>query len=153
MIQGKGYRIQSLFTLRWLQLAFPYGDAMPAHFSKFALLLLVSLLVPANLRHPEVMVRIRYLAALRTLNYALCIMNYALNIVPMPEASVDEDASAILAKYQVRMPRQPLMIQSIPETTSPQPFTHNHLRLRILRTNARHNFVTLLWREVVHISP
>jgi hypothetical protein len=30
------------------------------------------------------------------------------------------------------------MVQSIPEAPTPQPFAHNHLRLRVLRPNRRH---------------
>ena len=67
MVQGKGYRVQRLFPLQRLQFAFPNGDAMPAHFSQFALFLLVTLLVPANLRHPEIPIRLRNLAAGRTI--------------------------------------------------------------------------------------
>ena len=70
--------------------------------------------------------------------------------MPMPEASVDEDASPVFSQYQVWMPRQAFMIQAISEATPPQPFAHNHFWLRILIVNRRHVFMPLLWSEVVH---
>ena len=77
---------------------------MPSHFSQLALLLLVTFLIPANFRHPEIMISVGYLAASRTFH---CLRIYKMS---MPEASVDEDASAILAKHQVRMPWQAFVI-------------------------------------------
>lgn len=44
-------------------------------------------------------------------------------------------------------PRQPWRIQPIPESPTPQPFTHNHLRLRILRMDRRHVLMPLFFRE------
>ena len=68
MVQGERYGVQRLFTLRRFQLAFPHRNTMPAHFSQFPLLLLISFLIPANLRYPELPVRLRDLAALRIHN-------------------------------------------------------------------------------------
>ena len=110
MVQGERYRVQRLFPLRRLQLALPYRDAMPPHFSQFTLFLLITLLVPANLRHPELTIGSWNLAARGVLNYALCIMNYALNIVSMPKTPVYENTCAILTKHQVRMSRQAFVI-------------------------------------------
>ena len=138
MVQGERYRVQRLFPLRWLQLALPYRDAMPAHLSQFALFFLITLLVPANLRHPELTIGSWNLAARGVLNYALCIMNYALNIVSMPKAPIHEDACPILSQHQVWMPRQPFMIQSVPESSLPQTTTYNQLWLRILASNRCH---------------
>lgn len=60
------------------------------------------------------------------------------------------DARPILSQHQVRMPRQPPVIQTIPKSPLPQPTPHNHLRLRILRPDRLHIGVSLLWREFVH---
>ena len=68
MIQGEGDGVQRLFALLWLQLTFPDGDAMPSHLSQLALFLLIAFLVPSNLRHPELSIRLRYLAARTILN-------------------------------------------------------------------------------------
>ena len=67
MVQRERYRLQRLLTPRWLQLTLPHRDAMPSHFRQLAQLFLIPLLVPAYLRHPELAVRLRNLATLRTL--------------------------------------------------------------------------------------
>ena len=56
----------------------------------------------------------------------------------MPETSIYKDAGPVLPQYQVRMSGQPLVVQTITESPTPQPFAHNHLRLRVLRPNRRH---------------
>ena len=76
MVQRERYRLQRFLTLRWLQLALPNCDAMPAHFCQLPLFLLVPFLVPANLRHPEVAIRIRNLAALGIANHKLQIVKW-----------------------------------------------------------------------------
>ena len=147
MVQRERNRLQRFLTLRWLQLALPNCDAMPAHFSQFTLLFLVPLLVPTNLRHPELTVRLWNFAALRTLHFIL------FNKMSMPKAPVHEDARPVFPQHQVWMPRQSLMIQPISETSLPQATTHNHLRLRVLRPDGRHIFMTLLFGESVsHIA-
>ena len=89
MIQSKCYRIESLFTLRWLQFALPHNNAMPTHCCQFLLFLFVAFLVPANLRHPEVAVCRGNLAAGRT--HDTCFQK-----MPMPETAVNKDASPVL---------------------------------------------------------
>ena len=42
------------------------------------------------------------------------------------------------------------MVQAIPESVPPQPFTHHHLRLSILPLNGSHVIMSLLWSETVH---
>lgn len=71
--------------------------------------------------------------------------------VSVTETAIHEDTRPILPKHQVRMSRQPLMVQPIPESPTPQPFTHNHFRLRVLRPNSCHVIVPLLCREFIHI--
>ena len=63
MVQCKSNRLQSLFALLWLQLALPNSDAVLAHSCQFLLLFFIPFLVPANLRHPELPVRLRNLTA------------------------------------------------------------------------------------------
>ena len=149
MVQRKGDGFQRLFPLLRLQFALPYRDAMPTHLRQLALFLLVPFLISANLRHPELPVRLWNLAALRVHNVItpLALWRGAggeAHIVSMPEAPIHEDASPVFPQHQVRMPWQPLVIQSISESPLPQPTTHNHLRLRILRPNSRHVIMTLL---------
>ena len=138
MVQGERYRVQCLFALRWFQLALPYRDAMPPHLCQLPLLLLVPLLVPLNLCHPELPVRLRNLTALRTLNvYCFLFIGYC-NIVSMPEAPIHKDARPVFPQHQVRMSWQPLMVQPVSESPLPQATSHNDLRLRILRVDSRH---------------
>ena len=115
---------------------------MPTHRCKLLLLLLVPLFVPSDLRHPELRVCLRNLAALRTLNVRR-------NVVSVPKATIDEDASPVFLEHQVGMSWQSFMIEPISEASLPQSTPHNHLRLRVLRTNRSHRFVPLLWSESV----
>ena len=70
--------------------------------------------------------------------------------MPMPEAAIHEDASAIFPHHNVRMPRQSGMIQPIAEPMPPQPFAHNDLRLGVLAMNGRHISMALLYGEFIH---
>ena len=131
MVERKYDRIQRFLTLRRFQLTLPYRDTMPPHFSQLALLLLITLLIPTNLRHPELPIRIRNLAA-RTIHYSFFTIHFwQRHIVSMPKAPIHEDACPILPQHQVRMPRQFRRVQPIAESPLPQPLAHNHLRLRI----------------------
>ena len=154
MVQRERNRLQRFLTLRRLQLALPHSNAMLTHFCQSALLLLVTLFVPADLCHPKISIRLWNLAALRTLDVIFRLTSYIRHhLVSMPEASIHEDARPVFPQHQVWMPRQSLMIQPISESSTPQPTTHNHLRLRVLRPDGRHIFMTLLFCESVnHIA-
>ena len=143
MVERKSDGVKSHFTLLRLQFTFPYRYAMPSHFSQRLLLLLVAHLVPANLLHPEVAVCLRNLTAHRILRL------YHIHVMPMPEAAIHEDAGAVFPQYQVRMPRQPFVVQPVSESPFPQPMSHDHFRLRVLRTNSRHVFVSLFFSQMV----
>jgi len=67
-----------------------------------------------------------------------------MDVVSMPEAAVYEDTRPVLPHHNIRLPRQPWMIQSIAESMSPQPTTHHHLRLRVLAVDGSHISVALL---------
>ena len=113
MVQRECNRLQRFFPLRRLQFTLPYCDAMPAHFSQFTLFLLVTLLVSSNLSYPELTIRLRNLAALRTLHFIL------FNKMSMPEAPIHEDTRPVFPQHQVRMSGQSLVVQPIPEPTFP----------------------------------
>ena len=138
MVQRECNRVERLFALLRLQLALPHRDAVPPHLSQSALLLLVTFLVPANLRHPELTVRLRNLATLRILNTLYFIFCVQRDFVPMPEAPVHEDTRPVFPQHQIRMPWQPLVIEPIAESPLPQPTPHNHLGFRILPPDGRH---------------
>ena len=74
--QGVNERQQSLLPFRRLQFTLPDGNGVPAHCSQFMLYSHVPLLVPPYLRHPEVTVRLRNLATLRTFNYQFQTFNW-----------------------------------------------------------------------------
>ena len=63
----------------------------------------------------------------------------------MPEASIHQNAGAILPQYNIRFPRQPWMIESIPESPSPQELPDKNLRFGILALDCRHVIVALLY--------
>ena len=69
MVQGIGERFQRLFTFLWFQLTLPYRDAVPPHGCQPLLVLYIPFLVPTNLVHPELPVRLRNLTALRIGKY------------------------------------------------------------------------------------
>ena len=143
MVQRERNRLQRLFTLRRFQVAFPHRDAMPAHRCQLLLFLLVTLLVPANLRYPELAIRLRNLATLRIGKYVFTPVALWRGVggealMSMPEAPIHKNACPVLPQYQVRMSRQPLVVKPVPESPFPQSTPHNHLRLRVLRPNCRH---------------
>ena len=74
---------------------------------------------------------------------------YHIHVMSMPEATIHEDAGAVFPQYQVRMPRQPFVVQPVSESPFPQPMSHDHFRLRVLRTNSRHVFVSLFFSQMV----
>ena len=113
MVQRECNRLQRFFPLRRLQFTLPYCDAVPAHFRQLALFLLVTLFVSTNLCHPKVPIRLRNLAALRTLHFIL------FNKMSMPEAPIHEDTRPVFPQHQVRMSGQSLVVQPLPEPTFP----------------------------------
>ena len=151
MVQRECNRLQRFFPFRRLQFTLPHCDAVPTHCRQFALFLLVSFLVASYLVHPELTVRLRNLAALRTLDVIFRLTSYIRHhLVSMPEASIHEDARPVFSQHQVWMPRQSFMVQPISETSLPQATSHNHLRLRVFRMDSRHVLVPLFCREFIH---
>ena len=135
LIESIGQRLQCLFPFRWFQFALPDGNAMPTHLRQPLLRLNIPFLIPFDLRHPKLPICIRYLAA---------------TLMPMPKAPIHKNTSTILFQHQIRMPRQSWRVKPISKSLTPEPFTHNHLWLRILTTNRRHRLVSLLWGEMIH---
>jgi len=74
-----------------------------------------------------------------------------MDVVSMPEATVHKDARPVLPHHNVRLPRQPLMIQPVSIPMSPQPTAYHHLRLRVLSVDGRHIVVALLRGVAIHI--
>ena len=118
MVQRKGERLQRLLPYRRLQFAFPYHDGMPSHFSQPVQHLMVPLPVPPDLLHPEPGVRFRH-----NIIFA--------SLMSVPEAPVHQNTGAIFPQHDVRLARQPRMIEPIPESPTPQKFPDKNLRLGI----------------------
>ena len=66
LIQSICERFQCVFTFCWFQFTLPYRNTVPTHLRQSLLFFYISLLVPANLRHPEIMVCAWYPATGRT---------------------------------------------------------------------------------------
>ena len=118
MVQRKGERLQRLLPYRRLQFTFPYHDGMPSHFSQPVQHLMVPLPVPPDLLHPEPGVRFRHHIIFAPL-------------MSVPEAPVHQNTGAIFPQHDVRLARQPRMIESIPESPTPQKFPDKNLRFGI----------------------
>ena len=139
-----------------LQFTLPHRDAVPPHPCQFLLRLPVPLYVSCYLLYPISPVCHRNLTTFRILNIVnpLVIQREVSGkayIMPMPEASIHEYARPVLPQHQVRMSRQPLMIQPIPESPAPQPPAHNHLRFSVLRPYRRHILMPLFFGEFIHV--
>ena len=117
---------------------------MPTHLSQTFLLFLVPLLITLDFRYPEISVCLWNLTTSRVFHFT------QFNVMPMPEASIYKYARPVLLQYKVRMSRQPFVIQSVSESTFPQPSSHNQLRLRVFRPYCRHIIMTLLCCKTIH---
>ena len=129
MVQRKGERLQRLLPYCRLQFTFPYHDGMPSHFSQPVQHLMVPLPVSPDLLHPEPGVRFRHHIILAPL-------------MSVPEAPVHQNTGAIFPQHDVRLARQPRMIEPIPESPTPQKFPDKNLRFGIPALIA----AILLWR-------
>ena len=132
MVQCKGQRLQGILPDSRLQFAFPDNDGMPSHFSQPMQHLMVPFQVSPDLLHPEPCVRFRHHIILAP-------------FMSMPEASIHQNAGTILPEHNIRFPRQPRMIEPIPESSSPQELPDKNLRFGILASDCRHIVVALLY--------
>ena len=99
--------LNSLFEARTFQLAFPDNDDSPSLRLQLAPDLLVPFLIPSNLRCPEVGVGLGHRVELAA-------------FVPVPEATVDEDDSAVPGKDDVWCPRQTFIVDTVTEPKTPE---------------------------------
>ena len=105
-VEGEGKASESLITMRVLELAFPYRDAVPTHLCQSLLLLFVALFIPAYLLPPKFSVGLWQLKIFTT-------------IVTVPKATVDKDACTVFPKHQIGMPGEPRVVETIAEATRP----------------------------------
>jgi hypothetical protein len=129
---------------------------MPTHICQLTLLFAIALHIPPNLSYPKLPIRFWYLAACRALEGFFIIHSKLIilraQLVAMPEAAIHKHTCAVFFQNQVRMSRQPLVVQSVSEPSFPQPSPHYHLWLSAFRANSRHIFVPLLSGKVVHFK-
>ena len=136
MVKGKGKRLQSLLPDSRFQLAFPDDDGMPSHFCQPMQHLMVPLSVSPDLILPELGIRFRHHIILASL-------------MSVPEAPVHQNTGAIFPQHDVRLARQPRMIEPIPESPTPQKFPDKNLRLGIPAPYCRHIVVALFYGQTV----
>ncbi len=67
----------------------------------------------------------------------------------VPEAPVHQNTGAILPQHDVRLARQPWMIEPIPESPTPQKFPDKNLRFGIPAPYCRHIVVALFYGQTV----
>jgi hypothetical protein len=72
-----------------------------------------------------------------------------LALVPMPQASVDENDCTVLGKSQVRASRQIPTVQSVAEAACEQSSSNDLLRFCVLAANSRHAVTSLFCGEDV----
>ena len=136
MVQRKGERLQRFLPYRRLQFTFPYHDGMPSHFSQPVQHLMVPLPVPPDLLHPEPGVRFRHHIIFASL-------------MSVPEAPVHQNTGAIFPQHDVRLARQPRVIEPIPESPTPQKFPDKNLRFSIPAPYCRHIIMALFYGQTV----
>ena len=136
MVQRKGQGFQGFLPDSRLQFAFPYHDGMPSHFSQPVQHLMVPFSVSPDLLHPELCVRFRHHVILASL-------------MSMPEAAVHQNTGAIFPQHDVRLARQPRVIEPIPESPTPQKFPDKNLRFGILALDCRHVIVALFYGHFI----
>ena len=73
-------------------------------------------------------------------------------IVPMPEATVDKDDSAVFAQYDVGMAGESGMVEAIAEATGKEILAHKYLGACSLALYSSHAAVALLLCHLVHLA-
>ena len=132
MVQRKGQGLQGFLPDSRFQFAFPYHDSMPSHFCQPMQHLMVPFLIPSDLILPELGIRFR--------NHVILA-----SLMSVPEASVHQNTGAIFPQHDVRLARQPRMIEPIPESPTPQKFPDKNLRFGIPASYCRHIVVALFY--------
>ena len=73
-------------------------------------------------------------------------------IVPMPEATVDKDDSAVFAQYDVGMAGESGMVEAIAEATGKEILAYKYLGASSLALYRSHAAVALLLCHLVHLA-
>ena len=132
MVQRKGKRLQRLLPDSRFQFTFPDDDGMPSHFCQPMQHLMVPFPVPPDFILPELGIRFRHHIILAPL-------------MSVPEAPVHQNTGAVFPQHDVRLARQPRVIEPIPESPTPQKFPDKNLRFCIPASYCRHIVVALFY--------
>ena len=119
--------------------ALPNDYRMPAEAGEGLIVTVVTLAVALYLRAPEVYV-------------GLGEAEVAAAFVAVPEAAVDEDTGAVLAKDDVGVAGQARMVEPVAEAAGVQPAADGHLGLGVSRTDGRHVLMPLLRGHRIHTA-
>lgn len=122
-----------------LEAALPDDYRVPAEAGEGLVVTAVALAVALYLRAPEV-------------DVGLGEAEVAAAFVAVPEAAVDEDTGAVLAKDDVGVAGQARMVEPVPEAAGVQPAADGHLGLGVSRTDGRHVLMPLLRGHRIHTA-
>lgn len=137
MVKCESKRFKRIVSFVGFQLTLPYNDYMPSHLCQLPLFFLVPFFVPIDLLLPKVGIRLRKSEVLTA-------------IMSVPKAAVDKHTRAVLAQHNIRMARQPGVVQPVSESLPPQIFAHKYFWLRVRRANRSHILMSLLWCKSIH---
>ena len=137
-VEGLGEGGEGLLAAVGLELTFPYGDAVPSHCGYLLLFLDVSLFVAVDFLFPKVGVGLGHLEV-------------GASVMPMPEATVDEDDCAVFAQNDVRMTGESGMVEAIAEAAGKEILAHQYLGARSLALYCSHAAMALLLGHLVHM--
>ena len=128
-------RLEGLHPPFGFELTLPDDDAVPPHPGQLLQLLMVALPVSLDFLFPEPCVGFGHSEGLAP-------------FMPVPETAIDKDTRAVFSHHDIRVPRQPAVIESVPEPSGEEIFSHDELRLGVLRMDGRHIVVApllILW--------
>ncbi len=138
VVEGVFQRLQRLVLCFGFELAFPYGDAVPAHACQFALLFAVAGFVARYLGLPE-----------RRAAFGHDEMLAA--FVSVPKASVYKNNRAVFPHYDVGVSRQPRVVQPVAVAVGKQVAPHHEFGLGAFAADGCHAAAALFFGEFVHV--
>jgi len=133
--------LQSVLALGGTEVALPNLDDVPTHRGEFAPHQLVTLLVTADLRLPEVGACLGHDEEVAGLSIVARMS--------MPEAAIDQDDRAEPTHNDVGGARQTLDMQSVPIAMGIEETPHQQLRTSVLAADAAHAFMSLLLGQFI----
>ena len=135
-----GYPVDCIFKICLFQLTLPDNDHDPAFSFQFSPDLLIPLLVPGDLGHPELGVGFGDRIILTV-------------FVAMPKAAVNKDNCPILWQYDIRAAGKALVVHSVTKPLAPKGMTQFPLRCGRCGMYCCHITMALGWCMVVwHVS-